>query len=232
MTATETQGVPARWVVSHEDVNMRQDERPYLEIRITLIHIVIMIVAVILLGFLLTYLGYKAGKASVRDQAQRPAASIQEFAPQTEEMTVPTETVEEGAGIPPQETVRPTPTDPPKGDTSAIEEELRLHKASGTMEKAAAEKTDAGSPIPAKPVQDEKYFSIQVGAFSVFQNAKDYASRFSRMGYKTEIVSGDGPNGTLYRCWVGQYSDRDLAMREKSKLEKKEKKKFSLVSNH
>lgn len=211
---------------------MRQDDRPYLEIRITLIHIVIMIVAVVLLGFLLTYLGYKAGKASIRDT--QSAADVTEFAPQSQALNLPAD------AQPQQEVSEPsaasdTPMEPPaqegKPVTSAIEEELRLHKKLNSTPRSETSPPPSPQPLTAKPVNDKVYYAIQVGAFGNFQNAKTYAGRFSGMGYKTEIVSSESGSTTLYRVWVGQYTDRSQALQEKGKLEKTEKKRFSLVSN-
>jgi len=223
---------------------MKHDDRPYLEIRITLIHIVIMIVAVILLGFLLTYLGYKAGKASLHEQ-NASVATIQEFPPQAQEMTVPVDSplteVTESLPTGDQATTQPDTqaavdqtkdtSKPSDSSFSAIEEELRLHKSANNPQTPQSQQETPPKNISPKPVTDKVYFSIQVGAFSSFQNAKTYAAHFNELGYKTEIVSGEGAGGTLYRLWVGQYSDRNQGMQEKSKLEKKENKKFSLVSN-
>jgi cell division septation protein DedD len=125
-----------------------------------------------------------------------------------------------------KETVPPTPSQKPAA--SAIEEELRLHKS---LSEPPAPEPKPGEAIRSKPVTDQAYFAVQVGAFGNFQNAKTYANRFNTMGYKTEIVSSEGGSGTLYRVWVGRYPDRNQAMQEKDKLEKVEKKKFSLVSN-
>ncbi len=220
---------------------MRQDDRPYLEIRITLIHIVIMIVAVILLGFLLTYLGYKAGRSSAMDH-QAPAVAVQEFSPQTQELTVTatqvhddikTETEAQPRTEPAPEPVstQPPATDKTSAATSAIEEELRLHKNANLSENQSGKTEPPPEAISPKSVSDKEYFAIQVGAFGSFQNAKVYATHFNEMGYKTEIVSSEGAGGTLYRLWVGQFENRNQAMQEKSKLEKKENRKFSLVRN-
>ncbi len=210
---------------------MRQDDRPYLEIRITLIHIVIMIVAVVLLGFLLTYLGYKAGKASAREPHEQPVA-VQNFNPGAREMTVPMEQQPiEDVSEPGGQLMAQAGQPKDRPGASAIEEELRLHKIANDNKPTQRQTEPASKPISPKPIGDKEYFAIQVGAFSSFQNARSYAGHFNGMGYKTEIVSAEGAGGTLYRLWVGQYSDRNSAMAEKSKLEKKENKKFSLVSN-
>ena len=184
----------------------------------------------ILLGFLLTYLGYKAGRASNMDQ--HPAANVQEFSPQSQEMTLPVEgqTSEVSESIKTEAAAPAADTGKEGQNRSAIEEELRLHKLANSPEPQETKREVEKKPIAAKPVTIKEYFAIQVGAFSSFQNAKSYAAHFNEMGYKTEIVSAEGAGGTLYRLWVGQYDNRNRALQENSRLEKKENKKFALVS--
>ena len=47
---------------------MAANDKSYLEIKVTIIHIFVLLVAVILIGIFLFYLGYQAGKSAVKDQ--------------------------------------------------------------------------------------------------------------------------------------------------------------------
>jgi len=118
-----------------------------------------------------------------------------------------------------------------KTQDPSISDEIRLHqlpskpKAAKNADTKAAEK----DRIKPKRVSRDPYFSIQVGAFSDYTNAKKYAAKFSKMGYPTEINSTTRDNKKLYRVRVGNYKTRAKAKAERRKLEKMEKKKFAIV---
>ena len=177
-------------------------EKSYLEIKVTFIHIVVLLVAVIFIGILLFYMGYQAGKSSAKDQNIRPGI--------TKSQTKP----DEIKAIKNQEK-KPT-----------IKEEIKLHKPS--KDKTA---TKGKENISKKPLKREPHYSIQVGAFSNFDNARKYSEKFRKLGYVSEIFTTLKKKKKLFRVRVGSFKNFSDANKEKIKLEKMEKKKFSVVKS-
>lgn len=217
-------------------------EKSYLEIKVTFHHILILLVGVILIGSFLFYLGYQAGKTSVKSQEQKTLLAKEEGKPKEIESLskkVPDKTVETGTG-----------TDAGAVSTPSIEEELKLHQQPANETTAGTEKPD-GETLPApfetkavkpkteepkteeiktaKPAKKDQFYAIQVGAFNSHALAKDYSTRFSRAGYAISISQAEVKGKTWYRVKVGSYETRDEAQKEKSKLEKLENKKFSII---
>lgn len=167
-------------------------ERSYVEIKVSFLHIVILLVGVILIGSFLFYLGFQAGKSSSKNQMLKPG--LAKARDKAEEIKVIDETVKE----------------------PSISDEIKRHR------RPPKEK------IKTKTFKKEAYYSIQVGAFSDYTNAKNYSSKFARMGYPTEILTTVRKNKKFFRVRVGNFSTRDEANREKTKLEKMEKGKFAV----
>jgi cell division protein FtsN len=198
-------------------------EKSYLEIKVSFIHIVVLLAGVILIGTFLFYLGYQAGKSSVKESA----LSSDLLPEQSEEIQM----VDEKAQSRPTKNLQEG-----KAKDPSISDEIRLHQLPSkpkTAQDSSAEnvETKAGDKGRIKPkrVSREPYFSIQVGAFSDYTNAKKYAAKFSKMGYPTEINSTTRNSKKLYRVRVGHYNTRARAKAERLKLEKMEKKKFAIV---
>ena len=176
-------------------------EKSYLEIRVTFIHIFILLIAVILIGVFLFYLGFQAGKSSIKNQFA--TSSITKNTGRTEKIELQEETVPR---------VR-------KSSGSAIDNELKLHKK--PVEKK----------VTVKPLKKESYYSIQVGAYAEYSNAKKESDKFSQMGYQTEILSIIQKKKKLYRVRVGRFNTPEDARKEKIKLEKKEKRNFDIIKS-
>ncbi len=121
--------------------------------------------------------------------------------------------------------------EPVVDEKTSISEELNLHDpnmAKGVEEKKKPEK------VKVKVVNNvsvKSFWTIQVGAFSVYENAKNYANKFSKMGYEIQILSTVKRKRKLYRVRVGHFETKEIAIKEKNKLEKKEKKKFAVVKS-
>lgn len=195
-------------------------ERSYLEIKVTLLHIVILLVGVIIIGMFLFYLGYQAGKSSV--ETQNMQAQSMETGEKTREINFYDD----------KETPARIKTKPIKQvdkkrsqveKKPSIDEEMKLHRQ---PVKKSSRKSSA--PIKGKTVKRRSYYSVQVGAFSSFTNAKNYSEKFRKMGYQTEVISTLGGKKKLYRVRVGNFGTKAAADREKVKLEKIEKKKFAV----
>ncbi|MCK5059229.1 MAG: SPOR domain-containing protein [Candidatus Aminicenantes bacterium] len=189
---------------------MNSLEKSYLEIKVTLMHIVILLVGVIIIGIFLFYLGYQAGKSSLKNQDVR--AQLTEQGDRTKEINI----------LDDNRKTEELPVEKNE-NTPSINEEMKLHQQ---PVRKHAEKT--GHTIKGRTVKRESYYSVQVGAFSSFTNAKNYAAKFGRLGYPTEILSTTSKNKTLYRVRVGNFKSKDAAEKGKKKLERMEKKKFAV----
>lgn len=176
---------------------MNNRDKAYLEIKVTFLHVVILLVGVIIIGIFLFYLGYQAGKSSLKSQAR---AQLTEEQGQTKEFRLLDETAEQPIAA--------------QKKQPSIEDELKQRKPP--------------QQIKEKTVSRKTYYSIQVGAFSSFSNARNYSEKFGKMGYPTEILSTISKNRELFRVRVGQFKTRTEALKEKAKLETMENKKFVL----
>jgi cell division septation protein DedD len=182
-------------------------EKTYFEIKITFVHIVVFLIAVIGIGIFLFYMGYQAGQR----RGDTPAAMIGE----------PNQA--EAAGNPEElKIVDEKPSKTPADKSAAkqtIPEEMKLHQA-----QMAKEQPGAGQK---KPFSDQGY-TIQVGAFADFANAQKCSSRFSGRGYQTTIIVETVNQKKLHTVQVGSFATMAEAQVEKAKLESLEKTKFTI----
>jgi cell division septation protein DedD len=186
-------------------------EKPYFEIKVTFVHIVVLLIAVVLIGILLFYMGYQAGHRTEKEATSGKTAPI----------LTGTESKEEELKIVDEKPLRPPGIN--AGTNQSISDEMKLHQQKTQNEKSI-------EPKPAARTQS--YYVIQVGAFFSFGNAKVYSEKFRTKGYQTEIITPD-PQSTnkLFRVRVGHFSNLEDAKKEKEKLEKTEKKKFSIANS-
>ncbi len=181
-------------------------DNSYVEVKISFIHIVVMLAGVILVGAILFYLGYQAGKSSLRNELLGPDAAAGPA--KSEEIQL----VDEEDKKKTQQAQKQDPS---------ISEEIKLHQLPATEKKE--------NKIEAKPVHREAYWAVQVGAFSDYTNAKNYSAKFADMGYQTEINTIVKNNRNLYRVRVGNFKSRAEAREERKKLEQMENKRFNIV---
>jgi cell division septation protein DedD len=184
-----------------------ESDKSYVEVKVSFIHIVVLLAGVIIIGIFLFYLGFQAGKSSARNQILQ--ARLPDAAGNTDEIQL----VDHGD--------KKAREKPGKQETS-IRDEIKLHQ----LPAASEEKKE---PIKAKPIEREPYYSVQVGAFSEYANAKNYAAKFGGMGYPTEINTTVKNQRKLYRVRVGNFKTRSEAKDEQRKLEKMENKKFTVA---
>jgi cell division septation protein DedD len=177
-------------------------EKSYFEIKISFIHILIFLVSVIIIGIFLFYLGYRAGKASTAGPDLR--ARLMEKPGSQEKVQFLREKPE-------------TSTDPKEKKSQSISGEMALHQQS-KKEKAITvrRKPDSG--------KRQDTYSIQVGAFANFSNAKTYSEKFRKLGYQTEIIKDEN----FYKVRVGSFKTISEAKEVKEILEKREKAKFQI----
>lgn len=190
-------------------------ERSYLEIKVSFLHIVVMLVGVIIIGSFLFYLGYQAGKSSSDPEHK---SDMLESKGQPEEIQLT------DAG---SEAKKKMPAENKK---NSISDEMQLHQLPTKTDEKEPTYANEIKEVKSKPVRRESFYSIQVGAFSGYTNAKNYSSKFAKMGYPTEILTTVKGSKNLYRVRVGQFKNRDKAAKVMKKLERQEKKKFALIS--
>jgi len=189
-------------------------EKSYLEIKVTFVHIVILLVAVIGIGVFLFYLGFQAGKSSLSDRIS------------SEELTKGVNNTQE---IKIADDLSQTPSDRQEPQANSIDQEIKLHeKPVSRDDTTQAQKpveprktdTDSGDTvIKARPVNRDPYYVVQVGAFENHQEAKSFSDKFSKMRYPTEIQKTVVRNTIMFRVLVGHYQSKELATKEIKSLQ-------------
>lgn len=173
---------------------MRDKHRTVLEIKITFLHVVVFLSAVILIGIFLFYLGYQAGKTAAMAPAGAKVTSSSEHIPLEEEQVFE--------------------------KPSAIKKEMDLH---GQAEPAAAEtRSESTQTRKVKPRQVERdsYYAVQVGAFENHAEAKSYSDLFISNNFPTEIQRVVVHEKTMYRVLVGRFDAKQAAQDAKDRMEK------------
>jgi cell division septation protein DedD len=187
-------------------------EKTYFDIRVTFVHVVIFLIAVIAIGIFLFYMGYQAGHR-LGDQ---PAGIVNEVE-QTEPAATSSENMRMVDEKPIKSVVDKTST------KQSIPEEMKLH------EKQLPEELP---PATRKNVFADQNYSIQVGAFADFANAQKYSEKFAKLGYQTEIIVETINKKKLHTVRVGNFVSLAEAQKEKDRLESLEKKKFKIKQGH
>ncbi|HDP95572.1 MAG TPA: SPOR domain-containing protein [Candidatus Aminicenantes bacterium] len=173
---------------------MRDKHRTVLEIKITFVHVVVFLSAVILIGIFLFYLGYQAGKAAAMTPAGAKVTSSSEHIPLEEERV--------------------------SEKPSAIRQEMDIH---GRADTAAAEPgSEPASARKVKPRQVERdsYYAVQVGAFENHAEAKSYSDLFINNNFPTEIQRVVVHEKTMYRVLVGRFDSKQEAQDGKERMQK------------
>ena len=189
------------------------ENKSYLEIKVTFTHIVILLIAVIMIGVFLFYIGFNAGKnENIRN---KPFGDVSAISGKSDEIIL-TEKNDRGG------------------------EELNVEEPDIKKELGLFDKTEKKRPPENRKKVKEtikltkvktrsSYYSIQVGSFRSHLLAKNYAKKFALMGYQTDISQFQLGDNLWFRVKVGNFKTLSSANKEKSKLEKMEKKKFQTV---
>lgn len=188
---------------------MNNRDRSYLEVKVTFIHIVVLLVSVIIIGIFLFYIGYNAGK-NANDNRQTVPSSDNSFS-RSDEINIDTEN-------------EYNPENTEEVEDPGIKEELSLYN----NKKPKIQEKEVKEPISVKRTG---YYSIQVGSFKNHTLAKNYAKKFSLRGYQSEVSQVKIKNRDWFRVKIGSFKNLEKAKSEKKKLEKMEKKKFSIVKS-
>ena len=173
---------------------MRDKRRTVLEIKITFLHVVVFLSAVILIGIFLFYLGYQAGKTAALTPAGARVTTQSEHIPLDEKA------------------VSETP--------NAIQAEMDLHGKSDAATPAARTESPPVRKVKPRPVERDTYYAVQVAAFENHAEAKSYSDMFIRHNYPTEIQRVVVQSKTMYRVLVGRFDSRQAAQDAKEKMEK------------
>lgn len=177
-------------------------EKTYFDIRVTFVHVVIFLIAVIAIGIFLFYMGYQAGQ-----RISGQPADIVQSGQQEEAVLDSSERIDLDA------------EKPLKSAVKSIPEEMKLH------ERQLAKETP---PATGKNVFPDQNYAIQVGAFADFGNAQRYSEKFAKLGYQTEIIVENITGKKLHTVRVGSFVTLEEAQNEKIRLEGLEKKKFKI----
>lgn len=188
---------------------MNSRDRSYLEVKVTFIHIVVLLVSVIIIGIFLFYIGYNAGKNTNFNKKGASSADINSS--RSNEINIDTGNEDDRGNI--EEVEEP-----------GIKEELSLYN----KKKPTVQEKEVKEPITVKRTG---YYSIQVGSFKNHTLAKNYARKFSLKGYQSEVSQIKIKEKEWFRVKIGSFKNLDKAKSEKKKLEKMEKKKFSIVKS-
>jgi cell division septation protein DedD len=187
-------------------------EKTYFDIRVTFVHVVIFLIAVIAIGIFLFYMGYQAGQRL----GNQPAAGGPE--------TGLSEATGADQGKIDIVDEKPILSAKDRADgKKTITDEMKLHDKQPPVEPPTA----GGQNMFA-----DQYYAIQVGAFADFANAQKYSERFARLGYQTEIIVETINKKKLHTVRVGSFETLAEAQKEKDRLEGLEKKQFKIKKGH
>jgi cell division septation protein DedD len=187
-------------------------EKTYFDIRVTFVHVVIFLIALIAIGIFLFYMGYQAGhrlgnqSSGIVTEMDRtePAAASREKINMVDER--PIKSVNDKTN-----------------SKQSIPKEMKLHEKQLPKEL---------SPASRENVFSDQNYSIQVGAFADFANAQKYSEKFAKLGYQTEIIVETINKKKLHTVRVGSFASLAEAQKEKDRLESLEKKKFKIKQGH
>ncbi len=195
-------------------------EKTYFEFKITFLHIVVFLVAVIAIGIFLFYMGYQAGQR--RSDPRTAVANAQDEGMDSSELSVVDE-----------KPLKTVPAAPASG--RSIPAEMKLHEEQGAAPatKPAAEAAEKPGVEARRPAVEappaaaaEPHYTIQVGAFADFANAQKCSRRFTSLGYPAAIITDNQKK--LHTVQVGSFASLAEAQKEKASLEKQEKATFTI----
>jgi len=193
-------------------------EKTYFEFKITFLHIVVFLVAVIAIGIFLFYMGYQAGQRRADPRTAIANQQGREEAAGAEELSVIDEKpIRTTAG----KVAAPDKT----GGPQSIPEEMKLHEKESAPNVPPA-RTAEPPPAEVKRPNAAPGYAIQVGAFADFANAQKCSRKFTALGYPTAIITDN--QRKLHTVQVGSYSSLAAAQKEMAKLERQEKAKFQI----
>jgi hypothetical protein len=178
----------------------RESDRSYLEIKVTFIHVVILLAAVIGIGFFLFYLGYQAGKSAVGDRLSDE--DLRKGVGTAEEIKITDDALSQ------------------KSKAQGIDQEIRLHQQPVNRSQTKKETGEPGEKIKAKPVTRQPYYVVQVGAFENHAEARSYSDKFIKLRYPAEIQRVTVKGKIMFRVLVGHFSIRDAAKQQIPVLER------------
>lgn len=205
-----------------------RSERSYFEIKVTFVHIVVMLVSVVMIGILLFYLGYRAGHAATQRQAEGGTTLTTTTPPSGANTSADAIAQEMRLHRPEPET---TPADAsPSGDKPSAEDKPPIGDKPLVEDRSATKEPDSPPPARQAAAMTAGKFTIQIGAFTDMKAARQEAQRFAELGLPIEIIA-EVVKGTNYQTVrVGRFATRTEAQQERIRLEKMGHKKFLIKS--
>jgi tetratricopeptide (TPR) repeat protein len=102
---------------------------------------------------------------------------------------------------------------------SCLDEFLKTDKRSpfvdwaiNDLERLASANDSIPAPPPTVSKTDSKVYYVQVGAYRVPRNAKDYIKKLHDAGFDAQLVEKGEGDKKLYAVWLGAFKDRDAAV--------------------
>lgn len=210
---------------------MNNSEKSYLEVKVTFIHVIIMLAAVVIIGISLFFMGYNAGKTAQTEETTASVTPVAGEESRKEIKFTPTKTEE------PKPEQKADTTE--KAGNNAISNELKMHQQSikqveekpvATQKKEPAVKKPAKKEttvkqkskpkIKARSVKRGAFYSVQTGAFESHSDAVKYSNRFIRSGYPAEVKKVKIKKKTMFRVLVGNYKTKAKARKAIVPLQK------------
>ncbi len=207
---------------------MNNSDKSYLEVKVTFIHVIIMLAAVVIIGISLFFMGYNAGKTA---RTENTTASVTQVEGEQNRKEIKFSNSEDK----PVAKTGPAAASTQKNSNDTISNELKMHQQSikqADKKTEVKEKKPVTSPVK-KPVQKKQkpkikaksvkrgaFYSVQTGAFESHSDAVKYSNRFIRSGYPAEIKKVKIRKKTMYRVLVGNYKKKSEASKAIKPLQK------------
>jgi cell division septation protein DedD len=114
---------------------------------------------------------------------------------------------------------RPTPPPvaaspaPPTSSPKSLPAQTKQEAVRSPQEEAEKTKPISQEIVkPNKPLSQEKYYAVQIGSFRNMENVRDLTGLLKKEGFDAYWITMKSKKGeTLYRVFVGQFTDKDEA---------------------
>jgi cell division septation protein DedD len=114
---------------------------------------------------------------------------------------------------------RPTPPPvaaspaPPTPSPKSLPAQTKQEAVRSPQEEAEKTKPISQEIVkPNKPLSQEKYYAVQIGSFRNMENVRDLTGLLKKEGFDAYWITMKSKKGeTLYRVFVGQFTDKDEA---------------------
>ena len=181
---------------------------PVHEIRLQPFKVVLFIFVILLFVSLSFLAGYKAGSSGKKEEKLKPVSWEEAYSlqPAGEQASLTSEGPE-------QQSAEQLPAAAESAEKTEAEKAVRS-KSSG-IEEASTPPSGGG-------------YAVQVAAFRAKEGALRVAEKYRKQGYSAFVKQETVRGRRLYKVYIGPFPTKQRAVKVKSQLEKKERKKFLL----